>query len=137
MNTGLICLVIGIICLGISAKLYSDTLAFLSKATSTRGIVIDLEERTSTNSDGNYTITYYAVVEFIDSRGYAMQFTSKNGRNPPGFRRGQPVKVLYEPENPEFARIGTFGELWLFTILLAVFGVGFSLFGVYSLTKHS
>ena len=118
MNTGLIFLAIGIVILIITAKIRLNTLAFLAKAISTKGRVINLEERASNDDDGRYSYSYYPVVEFSYSRGRTKQFVSKLGRNPPAFKVGQEVTVMYDPNNVESAKIGTFGELWLFTVIL-------------------
>ncbi|MEE3715412.1 DUF3592 domain-containing protein [Tumidithrix elongata RA019] len=135
MNLGWILLLIGIILLAVAVKMLFDTYAFLDKAILTRGRVLELDTRSSTDSDGDLSYSYYPVVEFTNSRGNLVQFTSTLGRNPPGFYQGQEVEVLYNPQNISSARIATFGEIWLGTIIVAIAGAVFGAVGIFLLLK--
>ena len=49
-----------------------------------------------------------------------------NSNNPPGFRVGEHVKVLYQHGRPEHAKIDSFIQLWLPELVLTIVGGGFS-----------
>jgi hypothetical protein len=137
MYLGWILLFTGFVLLGIAIKVRADTLAFLAKAISTKGKVIRMEEHLSTDNDDNHSYTYYPVVEFANTRGKVSQFTSKNGRNPPGFTVGQEVQVLYDPQKLNSARIATFTEIWLGSLLLGIFGLLLIVIGIILVFKRT
>jgi len=130
-------LIIGIVAIAIATKLLLDTQAFLAIAITTRGQVITLEEHASRDDDDRISYTYRPVVEFTASRGEIVQFTSKLGSNPPSFTPGQTVQVLYNPRNLDAAKIATFTEIWLATIIVAALGVIFSIVGIVFILKPS
>ena len=75
--------------------------------------------------DGAEGRTYSPIVEF-EADGRAVRFEGQNSSDPPVYRVGQRVEVLYDPARPEAARINNFYELWLAPLLLtAVAGGGF------------
>jgi hypothetical protein len=45
--------------------------------------------------------SYYPVVQFATRTGMAVQFQDKMGSNPPAYREGEPVTVLYFPTFPQ------------------------------------
>jgi len=46
---------------------------------------------------------YAPVVRFADGRGAVHQFRDSAASNPPAYRRGEAVAVLYDPRNPQIA----------------------------------
>jgi hypothetical protein len=78
------------------------------------GIVTRLEE--SSDSEGGCCV-YSPVVEFqVGGQTYTIE--GDNASDPPAYRVGQQVDVLYDPSNPQTAQINNFFERWLFPILI-------------------
>jgi hypothetical protein len=74
-------------------------------------------------SDGGGS--YYPVIEFRTVRNEAVVFRGSVGSNPPSFRRGEQVRVLYDPTTPEIAKIDSFFQLWFLPLVLGVMGLTF------------
>ena len=109
--------------------LYGNARAFRATALEAEGTVVDLAgER---NSDGK--TMYSPVVEFTTADGRTLQFTGSTSSNPPSWSRGDTAKVLYQPANPEQARLDSFMETWFGPLILGFFAlvvllVGYALF---------
>jgi 4-amino-4-deoxy-L-arabinose transferase-like glycosyltransferase len=87
------------------------------------GMVIGLEE-SSSGEDG--CCVYSPVVEFT-ADGQTYTFESSNASDPPRYKVGEQVTVVYLPENPQRAEVegGSFWWLWaglavLFVVLLLI-----------------
>jgi Protein of unknown function (DUF3592) len=113
---------VGLLVLGV--HLHQKTARFLRVAVAGRGVVVDMAA--SASHDGT---TWAPVVQFED-RGHSYRFKDSVGSNPPSWRRGDPVDVLYDPSNPADARIdrGRWNKLVpdavaLFGALLASLGI--------------
>jgi hypothetical protein len=88
-----------------------------------RGVVVDLRW-----SDG----CAYPVVRFTCADGREVVMRSDIGRDPPAKRKGDVVDVLYDPADPEHARIAGWAHSGGFAgTLLILFGLGFLALGVY------
>jgi translation initiation factor IF-1 len=99
--------------------------AFKSKAESAEGVVVEIERRS--DSDGS---SYYPIVRFTPKNGEEIEFTGGIGSSPPSFKTGQKVKVLYDPRNPESARIDAFFEMYGFGGIFAFVGFVFLAIGL-------
>lgn len=122
----------GLVMLYFSWYNYDATNKFLNTAQSTSGVVVDLERRhsSSTSSSGSST-TYAPVVEFTaPESGQTITFTSNSSSNPPAYDEGDDVTVLYDPAEPEEARIDSFMSLWFLPLLLLVMGGIFTPVGI-------
>jgi hypothetical protein len=89
------------------------TRSFLLHSVEVDGEVVRLE-RSKTRDQYGYT--YAPVFTFTSADGKGYTVTSDAGSSPPGFTEGQSVRVRYESESPENARIHTLfrpGELRL------------------------
>jgi hypothetical protein len=100
------------------------------------GAVTRVESVYNSSSEGS-SYTYYPFIQFTTEYGESVEFRSNTGSNPPMYRSGDTVTVLYDPENPRAkARIdsgwlnwvlpgGLFsaGVLVLFAMLKTVAGV--------------
>lgn len=120
--------------------------AFLKTAQKTTGLVTDLIQSytgapgPASNSNGNYVsasrnknLVYYPEVSFTTADGQTIKFQSSTGSNPPAYRRGEKVTILYDPRNPYDASIGSFFQLWFGTIILLGLGVVFTFVGILGL----
>jgi hypothetical protein len=113
--------VIGSTCLVGGAYLARDSFALLATAVRAEGRVAELEYQRSSDGGG----TYKPVVRFRPEGAEEIEFRGTVGSNPPSFRKGEAVEVLYDPQAPERARINSFGQLWFVPVLLGVFGLVF------------
>ena len=107
--------------------LVMSTQAFLAVAIGADGTVVRLEyERSGSDSGG----AYYPIVQFLLRTGETIEFRSSVGSSPPSYRRGEAVRVLYDPTAPESAEIDSFFSLWFGPIVLGFLGSVFSAVGV-------
>jgi len=87
---------------------------FLSKALRATGIVQSLKaERMKTST------VYFPVVRFTTASGATVTATSRSSKSS-GYPIGQPIKVIYDPGDPENLEIDAFWSRWLF-VIVAVF----------------
>ncbi len=104
--------------------LYQDKQAFLKRAETVQGTVVELISKRSDKST-----TYAPVVAFATKAGNKIEFTSSVSSNPPSYNEGESVEVLYDPANPNDADINGFASLWLGTLILGILGTVFFLIG--------
>jgi uncharacterized Tic20 family protein len=76
-----------------------------------------VERRTS---DGTM---YYPVYSFVDIYGTEHKIYSKSGSYPPRYEVGDPISILYDPENPKEIKMDSFVSLWMGTIVAGVLGI--------------
>src|SRR5262245_32074598 len=74
----------------------SSTKAWIAKATEAQGKVIEMV-RIRDREDGGYM--YSPLVRFETTDGSTIEFQSTLRTNPPAYRTGQTVSVLYDPED--------------------------------------
>ncbi len=80
----------------------------------TTGTVVRLEE--SDSAEGGCCV-YSPVIEFtVDGQTYS--FDGDTASDPPAYRVGEEVSVLYHPDEPETAQINKWTERWLFPIII-------------------
>lgn len=105
-----------------------NTVEFLKTALTTQGTVVELQPVRSHKST-----TYKPVVDFIDVKGVKIEFASGSSSNPPSYEVGEKVEVLYNPKEPQDAKIKSFFSLWMGPLIVGIvgavfFAVGFSFF---------
>jgi hypothetical protein len=105
------------------------TVRFLRRSIAAPGTVVRLKTGHHTD-DGSPD--YAPVFSFTASNGQRYVLESNNYSRPPEFSVGQNVKVLYESDLPEHARVDTNWQIWaieevLFLVggLFVAFGLGF------------
>jgi hypothetical protein len=111
---GIILLIGAAIPLVIGIVLTIRTYGFTSSAERTQGEVVAMEG----------TDAKAPVVSFKDRRGIEHQIISSVASSPPSFAVGETVEVLYDPANPDEARIDSFFQLWFGAFLGLVMGGG-------------
>jgi hypothetical protein len=62
--------------------------------------------------------------------GQVVEVTDRMSSNPPQFKEGQTIDVLYDPENPNKARINKWFNLYFVPMLLGFLGLVFGGIGV-------
>ena len=102
----------------IGLALFTESVNFKRTASSAEGVVYDIETRS--DSDGS---SYYPMVRFTPAGAEEpVEFTGGVGSNPSSYKRDQKVKVIYDPKNPEKARIDSFFETALFPLVFSGMG---------------
>jgi hypothetical protein len=114
---------LGMICVGsflivIAAALWLNTIRFLARSVETTGTVV----RHVTRS-GKYGSKIAPVVQFHTPEGKLIEFTENVSSDPLILIEGHDVKVAYDRENPERARIKSFQYLHLIPLIVAVVGL--------------
>lgn len=99
---------------------YRNNYRLLARADRAAGTVVELR-----HSGGDST--YRPVVSFRTAQGQAVTFVTSWGTNPPAYRKGDQVTVLYETAAPEAAQIESFLSFWLGTLILAFLATVFGL----------
>ena len=112
---------IGLVPAGIGAFAFFRTLRFLRTAQTTSGVVNEVIFMPV--SDGHI---YRPKITFTTQTGETVPLTSVLMSNPPRFRVGQQVPVVYDPSNPSRAYIRSFSYLWFVSLLFG--GLGSLLF---------
>jgi hypothetical protein len=108
---------------------FDHTRSFKAKAMRAEGKVKELVlSRSGTGS--RRSATYSPLVEFDTADGQRIQFTGSVSSNPPAYRPGQQVGVLYLPDDPYSAGIDSFWQQWFLAVLLAGMGSVFATVGI-------
>ena len=115
---GLILNILWIVLLAAGLLLAYNSWRLTTQGQSVEGTVVKMIS--SEDEDG---VTFAPVVEY-DANGNTYSYESSNYSNPPAYHVGQQVKMIYDGEHPDQARISNFVELWLAPLLLIPFGFG-------------
>ncbi|HUI56914.1 MAG TPA: DUF3592 domain-containing protein [Bryobacteraceae bacterium] len=78
---------------------------------------------------GGGRAVYYPRVRFRTAGGRQISFLSSGGSNPPAYRVGESVTVLYDPQDPYNVSIRSFWNVWVLPFILCSLGVFFFLVG--------
>lgn len=122
---GSIFLVVGLGMLAGGFAIWRSNAAFAAHAIGADGTVTDLAYSSSSKGGG----TYRPVVEFSTADGKRVHITGSTGSNPPSHSRGDHVRVLYDPANPEHGKIDSFMEQSFGVLMLGGMGAIFGLVG--------
>ncbi len=127
-RNGWLVLAIGVAVVAAAIGWQLDNASFVSRAATTTGRVVELRAH-----PGSKAVNYHPVVTYTPGDGPETTFEGSSGSNPPGYRIGEEVAVLWVPGHPEGARVRSFVDLWIGPPLLGVLGVLLGLLGVHSL----
>jgi hypothetical protein len=101
--------------MGLGGLLLVDNQRFVAKAASARGVVISVREevryeRVGSGDNERYeNVSYfYPVVQFLTAREQLVKFEGNDG----SLRVGRSVRVLYDPANPQDARLDSWPSRW-------------------------
>lgn len=73
--------------------------------------------------------TYAPVFEFKAKNGDIFNVKSNTSSNPPSFEINEKVEVIYDPQNPNKAKINTFFQLYLIEFILGIIAIIFTCIG--------
>lgn len=121
---------IGLAMLGGAMFAFDHARSFQSRAARAEGTVKELVLSHS-RSGTHRSSTYSPVVEFETAKGERIQFTGSVSSNPPAYRPGESVVVLYLPDDPYTAGIGSFWQQWFLVVILAAMGGIFTVLAVW------
>jgi hypothetical protein len=88
------------------------------------GVVVELERGTSSTTRGSGAPGWFPIVTFETADGRTVRFRHRTGGNPPDYRKGDRVPVIYLPDAPENALIDEPVRNWLLPVILLVVGAG-------------
>jgi Protein of unknown function (DUF3592) len=118
---------VGVVLLVVTAVLVVLTVRFVAEAERADGTVVALD-RVEDEDDADL---YYPVVKFTTADGRTIEFRSSSGSSPPSHSEGDSVEVLYDPDDPQDARLSGFMDLWFAPLVCAALGTVFTAIGVY------
>ena len=115
---GLILNILWIVLLAAGLLLAYGSWRLTTQGKSVEGTVVKMIS--SEDQDG---VTYAPVVEY-EADGNTYSYESSTYSNPPAYHVGQQVKMIYDGEHPDQARISNFVELWLAPLIMIPLGLG-------------
>ncbi|OAN17741.1 hypothetical protein A3K86_02135 [Photobacterium jeanii] len=98
----------------------------LDNSLKTNGTVIDYQINKSEDNEGRDN--FAPIVTFTTQGGSEVQFVSSISSNPPKYKIGQTLEVLYEAEYPDRAVINSFFEKWSSVVILLMIAAVLLLF---------
>lgn len=124
MSTGLIIGIVfgfvGLLLVAIAFFVWLRTRAFMQNSQEVKGTIIHMSYRSSSDGGG-----YAPIFRFNTIDGRSMEVEDNLRTNPPQFREGQVVDVLYDPQDPSHARIKKWMNLYFIPLLLGGMGLIF------------
>src|SRR3990172_9867487 len=110
----------------IGVFLFIRTRIFIGKAQEVKGTVIQMVYSHSSEGGGGYAPVY----QFKTLDGQTIVIQDSLSSNPPRFQVGQEIDILYEPGNPQKARINKWMNLYFVPVLLGGMGLIFGGVGI-------
>ena len=108
--------IVGVLMLTAAVARHFNRVSEQATMVETSGRVVDVREGCIT-------------VEFMTQAQRRVEFTGSVCQKPPVFARGEPVSVLYAPQDPARASINTFAQNWFVSLFFAGMGLISSLVG--------
>ena len=118
---------VGLLLAAIGIFIWIRTQAFLSTAQETKGTVIRMVS--SSSSEGG--ISYAPVFKFTTIQGQVIEVEEKISSNPPQFQTGQVIDILYDPQDPNRARVKKWFNLYLSHCFSEAWGLSLDVLGLY------
>ena len=123
---GIVFSFVGLLLAAIGIFLFIRTRIFLSTAQEVKGTVVRMVYSHSSEGGGGYSPVY----QFRTLEGQTIEAGDSMSSNPPMFHEGQAIDVLYDPKNPQKARIKKWMSLYFVSVLLGGMGLIFGGVGV-------
>jgi hypothetical protein len=122
LKAGCVWVLINLLSLGLAfaAYYYGRTSWSLTRdGVAITGTVVALKESAATQDSG---ITYTPVIGYVVA-GQTHTFTSNVSSDPPAYKVGDPVNVIYKQGDPTRVRVDSWSELWLLPVILGASAV--------------
>jgi hypothetical protein len=126
LTLGIVFSLLGGLLVLIGVFLFFRTKMFIGKAQEVKGTVIQLVFSQGSEDGGGYSPVY----QFKTLEGQDIMVQDSLSSNPPGFKVGQEIQVLYDPENPRKARIKKWMNLYFMPVLFGGLGLIFGGVGI-------
>lgn len=114
--------------LGFAAWNCYKTYTFIKAASRAQGRVINLEAHAMVARGGISNVSYFPRIRYQTPGGQEIEFVSRSKGGHDESSPGSLIEVLYDPANPERARVNRFSELWESSLLFFGFGSFFIIF---------
>jgi hypothetical protein len=108
----------------LGARSYLETRAFVASASAAEGKVTGFKAVEIGTGFDERENARYAIVEYAPANGERIRFQGPSSQGLIRLKRGETVRVLYPPDNPEAARVDTFMGLWFTATILGGVGMG-------------
>lgn len=95
---------------------------FINDSILVAGKVVDVKQSIEEDGQGS---TFRPEVVFYTKEGEQLSFISEVGSDPPAYKSGDVVNVLYNSINPHNAEINSFFSLWFLQLVLVSMGIIF------------
>lgn len=115
---GMIIFLTGILEIVGGAYFYSSTATFLETAEIATAKVVRMVTKRS-RRDGKTRTSYAPVIKFKDSRNRSYTVESNFYSNPPRYRAGDSLDVLYDPQSPQDFKANNFFGIWGIAVAFA------------------
>lgn len=125
-------LIVSTLLLAASAVTALRTWELHSRGAPTTGRVVALEKQFWVSARGPWV--YYAPrVRFRTEEGQQHEFASSSSDNPPAWRLGDNIPVIYLRQQPDRAEVGLFWSLWERPFVWSLTGAALLLVGLFML----
>jgi hypothetical protein len=109
---------------GVGVKAMLDGRRFMATAVEARGIVVDVANVREYDSDLERDVTRsYPVVQSVTASEQVVRYQPPMGSNPPDYRLGGPIKVLYDPADPQHVVLDTWDDVWKMGVVFVAAGL--------------
>lgn len=125
MIFGLIFGGVGFLLAALALFFFIRTRIFINNSQLTQGTITQMVYSRDSESSG-----YTPVFRFRTLEGQDVEVSGNLRSNPPQFQVGQTIDVLYDPENPQKARIKKWMNLYFVSALLGFLGLVFGGIGI-------
>jgi Protein of unknown function (DUF3592) len=127
---------IGVLCLLLAVALMVNPVRLVTRGQSAEGVVSDVVKRRVHNADNKDKDEYTATIRF-KAGDRNMAFQRSWSQDPYSssfcftgcFSKGEKLKVRYLVDNPEFARVDSFGGLFGASLIFGLVGAVFVFLG--------
>lgn len=117
-------LLIGLTLLYFAYRAYNNTVSLLQEGIKTTATV---KAMVTVSSDDGYT--YKPVFEFKDRSNTLRTYKSSVSSNPPSYKVGQKVKIVYDPKDEDEVKTISFWGLYRWSIVLLCIAAPFLIIG--------
>lgn len=121
--------VIGGIFIFFAITTFINTRTFIANAQNVTGKVVRLVYKRSSDGSSSYS----PVFQFRTISGQMVEVEDSLSSSPPMYDEGDNVEVLYDPANPQEAKIKKFSSLYFVTMIFGFMGSLFAVIGVWVL----
>lgn len=109
---------LGVGLLVLAATTWRSMQGFMQRAQPADGTVMEVKRRRRSQQNP----TFISTVRYPTAAGEQVEFSASHRRKQSLLSVGDTVPVLYDPTQPKRAYVKSFSQLWLASLLLAIFG---------------